>query len=83
MDVILEVRDARCPLATTHPEVMKWCGGKPRIVILNKSDFLSPKVKRLWEEEFKKERSGHDSITTNEKNSPTSNEALKRERLRF
>ena len=82
VDVILEVRDARCPLATTHPEVMKWCGGKPRIVILNKSDFLSTKVKRLWEEVFDRERRGV-NVKEARKSCPASNEAMQRERMRF
>jgi ribosome biogenesis GTPase A len=47
-DVILEVRDVRAPFATTHPELSLWCGGRPRIICLNKSDLVPPLVRRMW-----------------------------------
>lgn len=47
-DVILEVRDLRAPFATTHPDLSLWCGGRPRIICLNKSDLVPPLVRRMW-----------------------------------
>ena len=37
VDVILEVRDARIPLATCHPKMAAWVGNKPRVLVLTVS----------------------------------------------
>lgn len=48
VDVVLEVRDARIPLASTHPQVRQWVGEKPRILILNRVDLITPQSTELW-----------------------------------
>ena len=40
-DVLVEVRDARIPKATSHPKVREWIAGKPRIVVLTRVDMVS------------------------------------------
>jgi len=40
-DVIIEVRDARIPLSSGNPLLEDMAAGKPRIVVLNKSDLAS------------------------------------------
>eukprot|EP00586_Coscinodiscus_wailesii_P023187 CAMPEP_0172509818 /NCGR_PEP_ID=MMETSP1066-20121228/223440_1 /TAXON_ID=671091 /ORGANISM="Coscinodiscus wailesii, Strain CCMP2513" /LENGTH=168 /DNA_ID=CAMNT_0013288493 /DNA_START=124 /DNA_END=627 /DNA_ORIENTATION=- len=40
VDVVIEVRDARAPKATAHPRVGEWSAGRPRIVVLTKSDLV-------------------------------------------
>ncbi|HEY9761620.1 MAG TPA: ribosome biogenesis GTPase YlqF [Trichocoleus sp.] len=55
VDVVLEVRDARIPLATRHPSLMKWIGEKAKILILNRVDMITPEAKSDWEAWFKAE----------------------------
>jgi len=52
VDVVLEVRDARIPLATHHPQVQEWTGGKTRVLVLNRLDMISPQVRQLWTQWF-------------------------------
>ncbi|NWF60188.1 MAG: ribosome biogenesis GTPase YlqF [Fischerella sp.] len=53
VDVVLEVRDARIPLATYHPQIPKWVGSKKRVLVLNRLDMISPQVRQLWTDWFK------------------------------
>ena len=48
VDVIVEVRDARIPLATAHPQVAEWTAGKPRIVVLTHTDAVPGPARQLW-----------------------------------
>ncbi|MBF2055810.1 MAG: ribosome biogenesis GTPase YlqF [Cyanobacterium sp. T60_A2020_053] len=52
VDVVLEVRDARIPLASHHPQVKEWIGEKPRLLILNRVDMITPDLKKLWQNWF-------------------------------
>lgn len=53
VDVVLEVRDARIPLATHHPQIDEWVGDKARILVLNRLDMIPPQVRSLWVDYFK------------------------------
>lgn len=53
VDVILEVRDARIPLATCHPQVQQWVGSKERLLVLNRVDMIPPNVQQLWNQWFR------------------------------
>ncbi|MCC5635626.1 ribosome biogenesis GTPase YlqF [Nostoc sp. CHAB 5844] len=53
VDVVLEVRDARIPLATHHPQIGEWVGSKTRILVLNRLDMITPQVRSLWTDWFK------------------------------
>ncbi|MEA5619211.1 ribosome biogenesis GTPase YlqF [Cronbergia sp. UHCC 0137] len=53
VDVVLEVRDARIPLATNHPQMNDWVGTKARVLVINRLDVISPQVRSLWVEWFK------------------------------
>lgn len=53
VDVVLEVRDARIPLATNHPKMGEWVGSKTRVLVLNRVDMILPSVRSLWVEWFK------------------------------
>ncbi len=55
VDVVLEVRDARIPLATHHPHLSQWIGSKTRVLVLNRVDMISPRVRQLWGEWFQSE----------------------------
>jgi len=48
VDVVLEVRDARIPLATNHPQMLDWVGSKTRVLVLNRVDMILPQVRSLW-----------------------------------
>ena len=65
VDVVLEVRDARIPLATHHPQIDEWVGDKARILVLNRLDMISPQVRSLWVDWFKHQ--GHVAYFTNAK----------------
>jgi ribosome biogenesis GTPase A len=52
VDVVIEVRDARIPLATTHPMVPKWVGNKPLIIAVGRIDQISRKALRDWREYY-------------------------------
>ncbi|MBW4622976.1 MAG: ribosome biogenesis GTPase YlqF [Cyanosarcina radialis HA8281-LM2] len=52
VDVVLEVRDARIPLATHHPQVPAWVGSKSRVLVINRVDAIAPSVRQLWTEWF-------------------------------
>lgn len=40
VDVIVEVRDARIPWATSHPDIPDWVKPKPRVIVLTKADLV-------------------------------------------
>lgn len=52
VDVVIEVRDARIPLATTHPMVPTWVGKKPLIVAIARIDQISKKTLSDWREYY-------------------------------
>jgi ribosome biogenesis GTPase A len=53
VDVVLEVRDARIPLSTHHPQVDQWIGEKGRILVMNRMDMIPPKAREQWIEWFR------------------------------
>ncbi|MEG4944151.1 ribosome biogenesis GTPase YlqF [Microcoleus sp. F4-D5] len=52
VDVVLEVRDARIPLATYHPQMPSWVGGKARVLVINRMDMITPRAIEAWETWF-------------------------------
>ena len=50
MDLIIEVRDARIPLASENPFLTAMAAEKPRIIILSKTDLADPVQTTYWEE---------------------------------
>ncbi|MGF1496959.1 MAG: ribosome biogenesis GTPase YlqF [Elainellaceae cyanobacterium] len=53
VDVVLEVRDARIPLATHHPAVPRWIGEKERVLVLNRVDAIPSELQSDWMEWFR------------------------------
>lgn len=53
VDVVLEVLDARIPLASHHPQIGEWIGTKPRIIVLNRVDMIPESVRQKWVTWFK------------------------------
>ncbi|XP_050237609.1 DAR GTPase 3, chloroplastic [Mercurialis annua] len=52
MDVVIEVRDARIPLSTTHPQIDSWIGNRKRILVLNREDMISKADRNAWSNYF-------------------------------
>ncbi|KAL6010685.1 vacuolar diacylglycerol pyrophosphate phosphatase [Asimina triloba] len=53
MDVVIEVRDARIPMATSHPQQMDlWLGNRNRILVLNREDMISTTDRNAWANYF-------------------------------
>ncbi|KAK8565397.1 hypothetical protein V6N13_020509 [Hibiscus sabdariffa] len=48
MDVVIEVRDARILLSTTHPQMDLWLGNRKRILVLNREDMISTADRNAW-----------------------------------
>lgn len=53
IDVIIEILDARIPLASQNPDIKQITENKKKIVVLNKSDLADEKETKKWVEYFK------------------------------
>ncbi len=54
VDIAVEILDARIPMSSRNPEIDKILRGKPRVVVLNKSDMADPAATKLWVDYFAK-----------------------------
>lgn len=52
IDVAVELLDARIPLSSRNPMIDDILSGKPRLVLLNKSDLADPAATAQWIEYF-------------------------------
>ena len=52
VDLIIELLDARVPLASRNPDIDKLANGKYRMIILNKVDLADPAATSKWVEYF-------------------------------
>ncbi|KAL7590172.1 DAR GTPase 3, chloroplastic [Lactuca sativa] len=48
MDVVIEVRDGRIPMSTSHPLMDSWLGNRKRILVLNREDMISTADRNAW-----------------------------------
>lgn len=48
VDAVIEIRDARIPRASANPDIDKLLEGKPRIILLNKSDLTDSRITKEW-----------------------------------
>lgn len=48
IDVVAEVIDARAPASSRNPDFDALFAGKPRIVVMNKSDLADPRATKQW-----------------------------------
>ena len=53
VDAVCEILDARIPASSRNPDIDAICGGKPRLVILNRMDMADPAMTRRWGDYFK------------------------------
>ena len=49
VDAVCEIVDARIPWSSRNPDLDALCGGKPRIVVLNRMDLADPEGTACWE----------------------------------
>lgn len=54
VDIVVEVVDARCPMACRNPDFESLFKNKIRVVFMNKSDLSSREINRAWIANFKK-----------------------------
>ena len=55
IDIVIELLDARIPLASQNPDIAKITKGKKKIVVLNKCDLSDEKQNQRWISYFKKQ----------------------------
>ena len=55
VDLVFEVRDARIPLATSHPYLQKWLKGKKQILVLNRKDMINVDAYQAWDKKLRSE----------------------------
>ncbi len=53
VDLVIEVRDARIPLATGHPRLRRWIAGKQHLLVLNRRDMVPAAAQQLWSDWFR------------------------------
>jgi ribosome biogenesis GTPase A len=55
IDVVIEVLDARVPLASRNPDIDALAKDKKRVLVLNKADLADENTTTLWEEYFSRQ----------------------------
>ena len=48
VDAVVEIVDARIPVSSRNPELDRWVGRKPRLLILNKADLADSAATARW-----------------------------------
>ena len=54
VDVVIEIIDARIPIASRNPILNEIIGDKPRVIVLNKADLADSEQNKKWVQSFKK-----------------------------
>lgn len=55
VDAVCEILDARIPKASRNPDIDRLAAGKPRLIILNRTDLADPSVTAEWRRYFEEE----------------------------
>ena len=55
IDVVIELLDARIPIASRNPDIQKLTKNKKRIILLNKCDLADESINKKWVEKLSKE----------------------------
>ncbi len=53
VDAVCEIVDARIPMSSRNPDIDAICGGKPRILVLNRMDLADPEATKKWAAYFR------------------------------
>ena len=68
VDMVIEVVDARIPLASRNPDFETLFAGKTRMIVLNKADLAEPAGNRAWMDHYNKNGFfAIESVATNQK----------------
>lgn len=54
VDIVIELLDARIPIASQNPDIAEITNGKKKVIILNKCDLADENQNKLWVEYFNK-----------------------------
>ena len=52
VDIIIEIKDSRIPVASSNPIIAEIAKNKPVLVILNKADLADEKQNQIWSRQF-------------------------------
>jgi len=55
IDIVIELLDARIPIASQNPDIPSIIAGKKKIIVLNKCDLSDDKQNKAWIEYFKEQ----------------------------
>lgn len=55
VDAVCEIVDARIPMSSRNPDIDAICGGKPRILVLNRMDLADPEATKKWAAFFREQ----------------------------
>ena len=55
IDLVIELVDARVPLASRNPDIDALGKNKSRVILLNKSDLADERANKIWKEYFKEQ----------------------------
>ncbi len=53
VNIVIEVIDARIPIASKNPDFDQLFRDKKRLIVLNKYDLADPNINKIWEEYYK------------------------------
>jgi len=56
VELVVEVRDARLPISSSNPDLVELLAGRPRIILLNKCDLVSPEDQLNWQDYFSRKK---------------------------
>ena len=74
IDIVIEVIDARIPIASRNPDLNKIVKNKKKIIVLNKADLADEKQTRKWKEKLTEKDTI--AISVNALNNTKNNEIL-------
>ena len=66
IDLVIELLDARAPMASRNPDIDKLASGKARMVLLNKADLADERLNSEWTRYF--EEKGYTVVLINSRN---------------
>ncbi len=69
VNIILEIRDARAPMASGNKGNYNHAGDKPYLIVINKTNLAEPNAVKLWQEWFTKQNESFVFINALDKNS--------------
>lgn len=67
VDLVMELTDARAPLAGRNPDIDKLAAGKARMIFLNKADLADDQATLAWMDYFRKKGIKHQFVLMQEK----------------